>query len=360
MALGPDDLPYAQEYIFFDDDYARKHKNFILNSIVRKKLNKAAVIGKLVFDYKINYGRNYIRRAEAVDLGLVSFEFYDFFVLVNLLTKVSKSIELLKKRNNFIRYFNDIKILESYRSRLNNNIRNIVASYQNYNYSNYKFLACMHPYVNTVKMSSDSELCQILRSKTYQKIENFFVRTANDNRKKINEFVRDKFIGSNTIFICRLDVLFKNNGLNFLQKCSLKEYREWINSLFDKFSQFKYALDVVFPSALLTGNIIPSNLPVGQIVLISTERIGANKKALKSFASQVSCSGPLDFVPAKPFPKDLSPTVDGVLQFTPSTVEAINWLAEFLTIERRFVAPGEGCTEGSGTAHCFRFIELKH
>lgn len=37
MALGPDDLPYAQEYIFFDDDYARKHKNFILNSIVRKK-----------------------------------------------------------------------------------------------------------------------------------------------------------------------------------------------------------------------------------------------------------------------------------------------------------------------------------
>ena len=113
-----------------------------------------------------------------------------FFVLVNLLTKVSKSIELLKKRNNFIRYFNDIKILESYRSRLNNNIRNIVASYQNYNYSNYKFLACMHPYVNTVKMSSDSELCQILRSKTYQKIEYFFVRTANDNRKKINEFVK--------------------------------------------------------------------------------------------------------------------------------------------------------------------------
>lgn len=360
MARGPDDLPCPQAYRFFDDDYAIKHEKFISNSIVRKKLNKAAVVGKLVFDYKVNYARNYIRCAEAIDLGIVGFEFYDFFVLINLLTKVSKSIELLEKRNNFKRYFEDIKILEFYRSRLNVDIRKIVDSYQKYNYSNPKFLDCMHPYVNSVKIYRDSDLHQILKSKTYQRSENFFIRTANENRKKINEFIRDKFIACNTIFICRLDVFLRNEGLSFPKKCSLKIYRKNIDFLFEKFSQFNYALDVVFPSTLLSGSIISSNLPVGQIVLISTERVGANKKVLKAFASQVSCSEILDFVPAKPFPKDLSPTVDGVLQFTPSTVEAINWLAEFLTIERRFVAPGEGCTEGSGTAHCFRFIELKH
>ena len=360
MANGGADYPYAEKYHFFDDDYARKHKKFISNSIVRKKLHKASVIGKLVFDYKMNYGKNYPRRAEAVDFGFVSFEFYDFFVLVNLLTKVSKSIELLNKTNNLIRYFDDVKILESYLYELSADIKKIIESYKNYKYSNHNALASMHPYVSAVNLYAVSDLPKILRSKAHREAENFFVRTANQNRKKINEFIKSKFIGSKTIFICRLDIFLRNNELNFSQNFSLKEYRKYIDIFLDKLSQFNDALDVVFPSALLSGGVIPSNLPVGQIVLISTERVGANKKDLQAFASQVSCSGPLEFVPAKPFPNDLSPSVDGVLQFTPSTVEAINWLAEFLTIERRFVAPGEGSTDGVGTAHCYRFIELNY
>lgn len=209
-------------------------------------------------------------------------------------------------------------------------------------------------------VTNDSNLLEAMDSENYKKTEADFVRTANSNHQKINEFLTRKFIESKKIFICRLDVFLRDDGGLVLQKtCSINNYRKQVDSLFERAVQFDYALDVIFPSAMLTGKMIPSNSPVGQVVLVSTDRVGANKKELKEFASRVSRSELLDFMPAKPFPKDLAPNVDGLLEFTPSTVDAINWLAEFLTIERRFLAPGQGCTDGSGTAHCFRFIDLK-
>lgn len=357
--LGPEDFPYPRKYRFFDGDYARENQKLISNASIRNNLHKAANLGKIVFDHKKHHGRNYGRQENLVKIGAVNFEFYDFFALANLLSSTAKYINSFKSVNKLINFFEDFEILKSYQNYHINELRSIIESYKKSPCHNPSILPCLHPYIRYSIISSNSELRSITGTDNYKKSEDDFIRTANANRKKINEFLIEKFINKKKIFICRLDVVLRNCGLVFLQKHSISNYRKQIDSLLEKLVKFDCALDIIFPSALLSGEMMASNFPVGQIVLVSTERVSANKKDLKEFASQVSRSGFLDFMPAKPFPKDLAPNVDGVLEFTPSTVEAIKWLAEFLTIERRFVAPGQGCTDGNGTAHCFRYIDLK-
>lgn len=357
--LGPEDFPYPRKYRFFDDDYARKNKKWISNASIRNNLHKAAILGKIVFDHKSYHGKKYGRQEDLVKIGAVNFEFYDFFAFANLQSRIAKHTNSLKNKNKVINFFEDFEILKSYQSYCISEIRLAIDRYKSSPCYNPNFLPCLHPYIRYAAISSNSELRSLTCTDDYKKLEGCFIKTANDNRKKINEFLIEKFIKRKRMFICRLDVVLRNCELIFSQKRSIHDYKKQVDLFLEKLVQFDYALDVIFPSALLSGEMMASNFPVGQIVLVSTGRVSANKKDLKEFASQVSRSGFLDFMPAKPFPKDLAPNVDGVLEFTPSTVEAINWLAEFLTIERRFVTPGQGCTDGTGTAHCFRYIDLK-
>lgn len=370
--LDPKDSPYPRRYRFFDDDYARKNNQWIDNFSIRNRLGKEAVLAKMVFDYKRHHHENYYLFGGFVNVGRLNFEFFDVFARVNILITIAKTLIRLRSQNKAINFFGDFKVLNLYYSEYNDALREIIKGYAAHTYFNPDFhsnqnpdlhpdfLACQHPYIRQAMVTNDSDLLASMESENYKKTEADFVRTANSNRKKINDFLIRKFIESKKLFICRLDVVLRDSGGYIFQKtCSVQNYRKQVDSLFERLVQFDYALDVIFPSAMLTGEMIPSNSPVGQIVLISTERVGANQKALKEFASRVSHRELLDFMPARPFPKDLAPNVDGVLEFTQPTAEAIKWLAEFLTIERRFAAPGDGSTDGSGTAHCLRFVDLK-
>ena len=370
--LDPKDSAYPRRYRFFDADYARKNNQWIANGRIRSNLIKEAALAKIVFDYKKHYNQSHLLCGDFLNVGCLNFEFFDIFARVNILTTIAKTLIRLRKQNKAINLFGDFNVLNFYFSEYNDALRDIIKGYATHTYfhpdyySNKKpdlypeFLNCQHPYIKLAMVSNDNDLLMAMEAVDYKKAESNFVRTANSSRQKINKFLIKKFIESEKIFICRLDVVLRDSGgLVFQKKCSIKNYKKQVDSFFERAVQFDYAFDVVFPSAIITGEMIPSNSPVGQIVLISTEKVGANQKALKEFASRVSRCELLDFIPARPFPKDLAPNVDGVLEFTPSTVEAINWLAEFLTIERRFTTPGNGSTGGSGTAHCLRFVDLK-
>lgn len=358
--LDPKDSAYPRRYRFFDADYARKNNKWIADGKIRNKLIKEAVLAKIVFDYKKHYNQSHLLCGDFLNIGCLNFEFFDIFARVNILTTIAKTLIKLRKQNKAINFFEDFNVLNFYFSEYNDALREIIKGYATHIYFHPEFLACQHPYIRLAMVSNDNDLLTFMEIEDYKKAEAHFVRTANSNRKKINVFLNKKFTESEKIFICRFDVVLRDSGgLVFQKRCSIQNYKKQVNSFFERTVQFDYAFDVVFPSATITGEMIPSNSPVGQVVLISTEKVGVNRKALKEFASRVSRCELLDFIPARPFPKDLAPNVDGVLEFTPSTGEAINWLAEFLTIERRFTSPGKGSTDGSGTAHCLRFVDLK-
>nr|WP_314709288.1 hypothetical protein [uncultured Comamonas sp.] len=358
--LDPKDSAYPRRYRFFDADYARKNNQWIANGRIRSNLIKEAALAKIVFDYKKHYNQSHLLCGDFLNVGCLNFEFFDIFARVNILTTIAKTIIGLRKQNKAINFFGDFDVLSSYYSEYNDALREIIKWYATHTYFYPEFLAYQHPYIRQAMVSNDNDLLTFMEIGCYKKAEANFVRTANSNRQKINVFLNRKLIESKRIFICRLDVVLRDSaGLVFQKKCSIQNYKKQVSSFFERTVQFDYAFDVVFPSAIITGEMIPSNSPVGQIVLISTEKVTANQKVLKEFASRVSRCELLDFMPARPFPKDLAPNVDGVLAFTPSAVEAINWLSEFLTIERRFASPGNGSTDGSGTAHCLRFVDLK-
>jgi hypothetical protein len=108
-------------------------------------------------------------------------------------------------------------------------------------------------------------------------------------RKRVNDFLSEKFIGNKNIFICRLDVLLQSAGsFKASERISLEEYRRNIGQFFEGLGLFDSALEMVFPSAVLEGNLRPSNSPVGQILLVSTEKVAANLKNSKSLRDKPS------------------------------------------------------------------------
>lgn len=344
-----------ERYRFFDDNYARKKNQWIANGSIRKRLYQEALLAKIVFHYKKHHNFIYCLDGDFFNVEGAKLELYDIFAHVNITSCVAKIIARLKRKNKLVSILGDVIVLNYYYSESNCIFRKRFGDFT----KRPDYLACLHPYIRHALITSDSELLGFMDDKDYKKSEADFVRTANSNRQKINDFLTSKFIVNKKIFICRFDVFFRGDrGASEFVRCSVQHYKKQVQSLFDSFWGFDHALDVIFPTAILTGEMIRSYSPVGQIVLVSTDRVSANQKRLKEFASQAKRCELLDFMPAEPLPKDLVPNVDGVLEFTPSTVEAIGWLADFLTIERRFVAPGQGCTDGSGTAHCFRFIDL--
>lgn len=339
------------KYCFFDDDYARKNDQWIINRSIRKRLGEDAVLALMVFNYKKRYNPNNCIAEEFFPIAFPNFDFYDFLALANIASNTAKGIIKLKRQNKSTNIFGDLDVLHRRYSVSNSKLR--VWFMNCFNQTNSP--ACLHPYIRHLLGSNDTDLLISMENKDYKKSENEFIRTANSNRKKINDFLIGKFILNKKIFICRFDVVLRGDVITGeWERFSTHQYRRQVDSFFEISGYFEYALDVIFPTAMLTGNMIASSSPVGQIVLVSTDRVSANHRALKEFAGRVRCRESLDFIPARPFPKGLVPSADGVLEFTPSTVEAINWLAEFLTIERRFVAPRQGGTDDPGTAHCIR------
>ncbi|WP_291590601.1 hypothetical protein [Comamonas sp. UBA7528] len=345
-----------ERYIFFDDEYAKGKNRWIAKSTARSRFYEEAVLAKIVFDYKKHHNEIYCLNGFFFNTEDRELEFYDTFVYANITLKIAKHIGRLRKQNKLTNIFGDIDNLYLYYLESNAVLRNRFKDFKD----KPDYLVCLHPYIRQVLTTNDAELPRIMDGKDYKRSESDFIRTANSSRKKINDFLIDKFVRNKKIFISRFDVILRGDENScVIEKYSLQKYRQQVGLFFEILGQFEYAVDVIFPTVLLTGKIIPSYSPVGQVVLVSTDRVGANMKALKEFAGQEKRCELLDFKPARPFPKGLVPCVDGVMEFTPSTVEGINQLAEFLTIERRFVAPLQGGADGSGTSHCMRFVELK-
>lgn len=347
---------YPAKYQFFDDTYAKQHGYWINNASARKKLNFEACKAKIIFEYKYHYNSIFLVEGDFIDLGVGYYEFYDIFAQVNIASTIAKILIRLEKQGKAINYFNDINLLSKCLKDSNFILRNSFEKYKNQKI----FENCFHPYINLIFNINDKYLLQEIDSEEYKKSEANFIRSANNERAHINDFLSEKFIGNKNIFICRLDVLLQGAGsFKASERISLEEYRRNIWQFFEGLGLFDSALEMVFPSAVLEGNLRPSNSPVGQILLVSTEKVAANLKKLKEFAGQVKHRGLLDFVPTQPLAKGLVPSVDGLCQFTPATAEGIGWLAEFLTLERRFVAPGKAGDANAGSIHCMRDVKLK-
>ena len=339
---------------FFNDEYARKNNKWISNKNIRNRLSKEAVLEEMVANYKFFYKKNIYLNRDYSNNSRFDLNFYDCLVYFNIILIIAKGILRYRKKKK-INLLEDLFILNKYYADNNSIFRNKFEDVSSKN----DVMACLHPYIQRLFLVNDSELLEFMESNDYRKLEADFVRTANGNHKRINDLLISNFIKCKKIFICRFDIILRDDGNAITPgRCSIQKYRKQVEFFLKSAWQFDHALDVIFPAAIITGEINPSNLPVGQLVLVSTDRVGANKKALEAFASQDRRSDLLDFQQARPFPKEIVPCVDGVLEFTPSTVEAINRLAEFLTIERRFVAPRQAA-DGTGTTHCIRFLELK-
>lgn len=347
---------YPERYQFFDDAYAKEHGYWLNNASARKRLNFEARIAKIIFEYKKHYNSTYLLGEDFLNLGIGDFEFYDAFAQASISSTVAKILIRLKNQEKTINYFNDINFLSNYLQESIFVLRDNFKKYKDQKIFEHSF----HPYINLILNSSDEYLLQTMALEEYKQSEAFFIRSANSERKRVNDFLSDKFIGKKNIFICRLDVLLNSAGsASASERISLEAYRRYIGQFFETLGVFDSALEVVFPSAVLERNLRPSNSPVGQILLVSTEKVSANFKRLKEFAAQTKRCGLLDFVPAQPLAKGLVPSVDGLCQFTPATAEGIGWLAEFLTLERRFVAPGKTGDANAGSIHCMRDVKLK-
>lgn len=349
-------ITYPERYQFFDDAYAKQHGYWINNASARKRLNFEARIAKIIFEYKKHYNTAYLLGDDFINIGVGDVEFYDIFAQINIASTVAKILIRLRNQEKAINYFNDIKILGSYFQDSNFVFRDIFKKYVDQKI----FKNCFHPYIRLVLNGNDEYLLHAMASEEYKQAEAYFIRSANSERKRVNDFLSEKFIGNKNIFICRMDVLLQSAGsFKASERISLEEYRRNIGQFFEGLGLFDSALEMVFPSAVLEGNLRPSNSPVGQILLVSTEKVAANLKKLKEFAGQAKHRGLLDFVPTQPLAKGLVPSVDGLCQFTPATAEGIGWLAEFLTLERRFVAPGKTGDANAGSIHCMRDVKLK-
>lgn len=340
-------------YRFFDNEYAIKNNKFIENKSIRKRLHEEANLAKIVFNYKKNYNQFKCLDGEFFNVDDHKMEFYDIFSHLNITSSIAKVINRLKKQNKLVNYVGDFNVLSDYYLEANAKFREVFRVFSNQN----DYLDCLHPYIRRMLLTTDSNLLELIDGDDYKKAEANFIRTANSNFKKVVDSLKANFIGGGKIFICRFDVIFRSDGgVRVADRCSISQYKKQVDSLFKTLEQFSLVLDVIFPTAMLTGEMIPSHSPVGQIVLVASERVSANLKGLKEFASQGRLCELLKFEPARPFPKGLAPSVDGVLEFNPSSFEAINRLAEFLTLERRFVAPRQGGADRAGTTHCMRFV----
>ena len=349
-------ITYPAKYQFFDDAYAKQHGYWINNASARKRLNFEARIAKIIFEYKKHYNSILLLEDDFLDLGADYCEFYDLFAQVNVASTAAKILIRLKNQGKTTNYFNDINLLGKYLRDSNLIIRNGFEKNKNQKI----FENCFHPYINLVLNINDEYLLQAIASEEYKQSEAYFIRSANSERKRVNDFLSEKFIGKKNIFVCRLDILLRGDGsFRVSERISLEAYRRNVGQFFESLGLFDCALEVLFPSAVLEGRLKPSSSPVGQILLVSTEKVTANLKQLKEFAGQTKCRGLLDFVPTQPLAKGLVPTVDGLCQFTPATAEGIGLLAEFLTLERRFVAPGKTDDANAGSIHCMRDVKLK-
>ena len=354
--LDKNKITYPERYQFFDDAYAKEHGYWINNASARKRLNSEALIAKIIFEYKKHYNSTYLLGDNFINFDIGDFEFYDAFAQVNISSTVAKILIRLKNQEKIINYFNDINVLSNYLQESIFVIRDNFKKYKDQKIFEYS----VHPYINLILNSSDEYLLQNMALEEYKQAEAYFIRSANSERKRVNDFLSEKFIGKKNIFICRLDVLLQSAGsFKASERISLEVYRRNIGQFFEGLGLFDSALEMLFPSAVLEGNLRPSNSPVGQILLVSTEKVAANLEKLKEFAGQAKHRGLLDFVPTQPLAKGLVPSVDGLCQFTPATAEGIGWLAEFLTLERRFVAPGKTGDANAGSIHCMRDVKLK-
>lgn len=348
---------YPERYRYFDDDYARENFIYIRNVSLKKKLQKKAVLGKIIFDYKKNYNSYLMFGGDFIYGAIYPLDFLDAIACMNIFLEVVKHID---KNSRSLVNQNDFIFLRNYFFKFSENFKSFLIM----NKSEYGCFSCFHPFVKKILEDNSSDLIKFIRSDEYKSSEANFIRLADYEKNKIKNFFRRKFLENEKIFVCRFDVIFKGSRSIYIEDCSVSDLKkqlilffDFVKSLYADF--FESGLEVIFPSKIVLGRVATSHFPIGQIILVATKKISTNKKTLKAFSSTTHTHGLLDFKPAVNFSKDLTPNIDGVLSFTPSVVDAIDLIADFLTLERRYVCPLEGLSVGSGRPHCFQIVNLK-
>ena len=342
-------------YRFFADAYAKKNSCYLRNSSARKKLQYDSRLAEIIFGYHYAYNNDFLIDNKFIDINFNKLEFFDIFAHVKIVSSAASILNNIKNKNSSLSYFDDYKIINSYFVNSNIFLRKIFNGYKK-NKENNILDRCFHPYIIKMMSYTDNDLLSQIRDESYKEEVELFVRSANSSRKRIIDSLKKCFVEHEKIFICRFDIIASANKYLNGNEIYLEDYRKNIDEFLKKCELFDFALIVNFPTAVFGGVIRKSFSPVGQIVLVSKKKVTANVKALKAFSAEKKTCEILDFVPAQHLAKGLIPAVDGVLEFTPATVQAFAWLAEFLTLERRFFAPR--CQE-SGSIHCLVEVELK-
>lgn len=316
------------------------------------------IMAKIFFDYKKNQSSVFLEHNDFFTYPGFDFCLHDFISQFDIFFEIQKKIYDLENKKTRSIESNDLWLLKDYSKNLMNFL---FATVKNSNLRE-DFSDCLHPFLDFLSFPN---INKSITEEKAKKLENNFVRASNQQRKKIIDSLKTKFLVSENIFVSRFDIIFRGSRqLHQSQSYSIRDFQKEIILLIDFLKgyygdYFQSTFHVIYPSKIISGSISSSSSFVGQIVLVANKKIHANKKNLIEFSKNTHESGLLQLQPAKPLAKGLIPSVDGFLDFTPKSVEGINWLAEFLTLERRYVRPPAGSADGSGRTHCFDSYEFK-
>lgn len=351
--------PYPERYRYFDDEYLRKNLKFIKNSSIKKKLQRKILLAKLYFDYKRNHSFFDILLGDFSYLNNLPLDFLDAIACFHIFLEIENSI--LKISNEKIYYhYNDNIVLKNYHLKF----IDWLDCYFRFNILEEDFYSCFHPFIRKILINDGDNIFDYIKSDEYKTLEMNFTRLADYEKKQIKDLFRKKFVENEKIFVCRFDIICRGSRGSYLESYGVSDFKKQLKLFFDFIRNsygdyFESGLEVIFPSKIISKKILTHHFPIGQVVLIATKKLNFNKKILKSFASATHAIGILDFQPAAPFSKELGPRIDGFLEFTPSTLDAIDLIAEFLTLERRYVSPPNLSSPSSGRPHCFQIVNIK-
>lgn len=354
-------LQFPDRLRYFDDDYAIEKQVFLSDANFKKSLEPKIKLAKIYFEYKKNQEYNFLEGNDIFFKNNFIFELNDIFTQIDILIEVFKKFSRLVKENRKPKLINDFVILKNYIDAVLIHIKKTLES------SSFKkeYLDCFHPFFKFLAEEKWGEIPALLKSQEYKAEVNKFIRTSNQERKNIVDFLRRMYIENDQIFLCRFDVFFY---LDFMfiepNKCTIDDFKKQINFYLERLNSyykgyFQYALEIIFPSSIISGNVLGSPSPIGQVILVANKKIYLNKKKLNEFAAAEHKVEQLVLKPTTPFPKELAPPIDGSLGLTVAAFEAIDLLAEFLTIERRYLCPPLGSSGALGRAHCYRNLKIE-
>ena len=362
-------VKYPKDFLWFDDDFQNDRFESIQDSELLKKLKAhtrrlkifwETYYRPIIFVLKESKKNKEIQNLAEADSTHDEFESYPpedvLITLISLIdfSKIIKNTRRLDKNRSMLHDKNLIySYYDKYFTRLSDSLK-FLGTYWNPIF--------LHPFYKLAISFDPEKIVHELDTEKYKKTEALFIRVSNSGRKRLRDGFEYILNTKKKLIIRRLDVYELNQLPD--KPLDIGNYRAELNLIYNrvgKFSKDRLSLtaDVIFPRNLIIDSFRIKRGIIGHVVLIFSSNDLSQEEADRCISEALNHGlNNLEhlFINTNSIHPSFASNGPEILRYSdPTSKQLLHNIADYMTIERRFVNPSGSPYRTSDPGHnCLR------